>query len=148
MVQAGTATSVRTREEEQSFNILEVEAGSVTLGLKRWTGAAFESAGADPLRQGGGAWKRARGAGRPGRGLSGGPAGSMSDSMINGFDLDDFVTRTLAEDMGEGGDVTSAATIPADARFTATMNCREEIVVAGIDIAAAFFRRARSRTSR
>ncbi|WP_338505127.1 carboxylating nicotinate-nucleotide diphosphorylase [Sphingomonas kaistensis] len=61
--------------------------------------------------------------------------------MINGFDLDEFVTRTLAEDMGEGGDVTSAATIPADARFTATMNCREEIVVAGIDLAAAFFRR-------
>lgn len=61
--------------------------------------------------------------------------------MINGFDLQDFVTRTLAEDMGEGGDVTSAATIPADARFTATMNCREEIVVAGIDLAAAFFRR-------
>ena len=61
--------------------------------------------------------------------------------MITGFDLDDFVTRTLAEDLGEGGDVTSAATIPADARFTATMNCREEIVVAGIEIAAAFFRR-------
>lgn len=61
--------------------------------------------------------------------------------MITGFDLDDFVTRTLAEDMGEGGDVTSAATIPGEARFTATMNCREEIVVAGIDIAAAFFRR-------
>jgi nicotinate-nucleotide pyrophosphorylase (carboxylating) len=65
----------------------------------------------------------------------------MSLSMITGFDLDDFVTRTLSEDMGEGGDVTSAATIPADARFTATMNCREEIVVAGIEIAAAFFRR-------
>ncbi|GAA4012269.1 carboxylating nicotinate-nucleotide diphosphorylase [Sphingomonas swuensis] len=61
--------------------------------------------------------------------------------MINGFDLDDFVTRTLAEDLGVGGDVTSAATIPADARFTATMNCREEIVVAGIDLAKAFFRR-------
>ena len=61
--------------------------------------------------------------------------------MTTGFDLDDFVSRTLAEDMGEGGDVTSAATIPADARFTASMNCREDIVVAGIDIAAAFFRR-------
>jgi nicotinate-nucleotide pyrophosphorylase (carboxylating) len=61
--------------------------------------------------------------------------------MITGFDLDDFVSRTLAEDLGEGGDVTSAATIPPEARFTATMNCREEIVVAGIDIAAAFFRR-------
>jgi nicotinate-nucleotide pyrophosphorylase (carboxylating) len=61
--------------------------------------------------------------------------------MISGFDLEDFVTRTLAEDLGEGGDVTSAATIPSQARFTATMNCREEIVVAGIEIAAAFFRR-------
>lgn len=61
--------------------------------------------------------------------------------MISGFDLDDFVSRTLAEDLGEGGDVTSDATIPADARFTATMNCREEIVIAGIEIAAAFFRR-------
>lgn len=61
--------------------------------------------------------------------------------MINGFDLDEYATRTLAEDLGEGGDVTSAATIPPQARFSATMNCREEIVVAGIEIAAAFFRR-------
>jgi nicotinate-nucleotide pyrophosphorylase (carboxylating) len=56
------------------------------------------------------------------------------------FDLDGFVSRTLAEDLGAGGDVTSSATIPADARFTAEMNCREPIVVAGLDIAAAFFR--------
>ena len=35
------------------------------------------------------------------------------------FDLDDFVRRVLAEDLGEGGDVTSAATIAADAQFTA-----------------------------
>ena len=58
----------------------------------------------------------------------------------DGFDLDDFVTRVFAEDLGTGGDVTSAATIPAHARFTAEMNCREPIVVAGLDIAAAFFR--------
>ena len=56
------------------------------------------------------------------------------------FDLDDFVRRVLAEDLGAGGDVTSAATIPADARFSAGMNCREPIVVAGLDIASAFFR--------
>ena len=61
--------------------------------------------------------------------------------MIPGFDLDEFVTRTLAEDLGEGGDVTSAATIDEHARFTAEMNCREPIVVAGIAIAEAFFRR-------
>jgi nicotinate-nucleotide pyrophosphorylase (carboxylating) len=56
------------------------------------------------------------------------------------FDLQDFVSRTLAEDLGKGGDVTSNATISADARFIAEMNCREAIVVAGLDIAAAFFR--------
>ena len=55
------------------------------------------------------------------------------------FDLDDFVRRVLAEDLGEGRDVTSASTIPADAEFTASINCRETIVVAGIRVAAAFF---------
>ncbi|HVF84228.1 MAG TPA: carboxylating nicotinate-nucleotide diphosphorylase [Sphingomicrobium sp.] len=56
------------------------------------------------------------------------------------FDLADFIRRVLAEDLGDGGDVTSAATIDAAARFTATMNCREPIVVAGLEVAAAFFR--------
>ena len=37
------------------------------------------------------------------------------------FDLHDFVRRVLAEDLGSGGDVTSAATIAADAHFTAEM---------------------------
>ena len=56
------------------------------------------------------------------------------------FDLADFVDRVLAEDLGTGGDVTSKATIASDARFTAQMNCRQAIVVAGVEIAAAFFR--------
>jgi nicotinate-nucleotide pyrophosphorylase (carboxylating) len=56
------------------------------------------------------------------------------------FDLDDFVKRVLAEDLGSGGDITSKATIAEDARFTAEMNARQSIIVAGIDIAAAFFR--------
>ena len=56
------------------------------------------------------------------------------------FDMADFVRRVLAEDLGLGGDVTSRATIEPDARFTATMNCREPIVVAGLDIALAFFK--------
>jgi nicotinate-nucleotide pyrophosphorylase (carboxylating) len=60
--------------------------------------------------------------------------------MIENFDVDDFVRRVLAEDLGAGGDVTSNATIPADARFLASINCRETIVVAGLDIAASFFR--------
>ena len=52
----------------------------------------------------------------------------------------EYVTRVLAEDLGSGGDVTSRATIGAAARFVATMNCREPIVVAGIGLAVAFFR--------
>lgn len=56
-----------------------------------------------------------------------------------GFDLLGFIERILAEDLGEGGDVTSAATIPAEARFEAVMRCREPIVLAGAEIAMAFF---------
>jgi nicotinate-nucleotide pyrophosphorylase (carboxylating) len=56
------------------------------------------------------------------------------------FNLDEFVQRVLAEDLGSGGDVTSEATIEADARFTAEMACRQPIVVAGLEIAEAFFR--------
>jgi len=60
--------------------------------------------------------------------------------LPEGFDLNEFVTRVLAEDLGTGGDVTSAATIAEDARFTAELNARQHIVVAGIEIAVAFFR--------
>lgn len=56
------------------------------------------------------------------------------------FDVHEFVRRVLAEDMGSGGDVTSRATIDQDARFSAQMNCREPISLAGLDVAAAFFR--------
>ena len=66
--------------------------------------------------------------------------GDRVDIALDGFDLSEFVRRVLAEDLGAGGDVTSRATIAADARFVAVMACREPIVVAGIDIAAAFFR--------
>jgi nicotinate-nucleotide pyrophosphorylase (carboxylating) len=61
-------------------------------------------------------------------------------ALPNDFDIDHFVNQVLAEDLGSGGDVTSRATIPEDARFAAEMNARQPIVVAGIEIAAAFFR--------
>lgn len=64
----------------------------------------------------------------------------MTDSVIEGFDLDAFVTATLAEDLGPGGDITSAAVIPAEARFVGTMASRDAITVAGLPIAEAFFR--------
>jgi nicotinate-nucleotide pyrophosphorylase (carboxylating) len=59
---------------------------------------------------------------------------------LPGFDLDTFVRATLAEDLDEGGDITSAAVIPAEARFTGVMDSRDAIVVAGLGIAEAFFR--------
>jgi nicotinate-nucleotide pyrophosphorylase (carboxylating) len=61
-------------------------------------------------------------------------------TLPEGFDASEFVQRVLAEDLGKGGDVTSAATIPSDATLTADMNCRQAIVVAGLELAAAFFK--------
>jgi nicotinate-nucleotide pyrophosphorylase (carboxylating) len=55
------------------------------------------------------------------------------------FDLDAFVAATLKEDLGEGGDITSAAVIPGEARFDGVMRTREPIVAAGLPIAEAFF---------
>jgi nicotinate-nucleotide pyrophosphorylase (carboxylating) len=59
---------------------------------------------------------------------------------LPGFDLDSFVQATLAEDLGDVGDITSAAVIPTEARFTGVMDSRDAIVVAGLGIAEAFFR--------
>ena len=69
----------------------------------------------------------------------------MTTFTLPGFDLDRFVRDTLAEDLGEGlpgggWDVTSESVIPADARFAGVMDSRDPIVVAGLPIAAAFFR--------
>ena len=60
--------------------------------------------------------------------------------MLAGMDLAFFVAATLSEDMGPGGDITSNAVIPADARLTAVMASREDVVIAGLDLAEAFFR--------
>jgi len=59
---------------------------------------------------------------------------------LDRFDLDAFVASTLAEDLGDGGAITSAAVIPADAAFAGVMDSRDAIVVAGLPIAEAFFR--------
>jgi nicotinate-nucleotide pyrophosphorylase (carboxylating) len=64
---------------------------------------------------------------------------------LPGFDLDAFVRATLDEDLGVGlpgggHDVTAESVIPADARFSGVMDSRDPIIVAGLPIAAAFFR--------
>ena len=63
----------------------------------------------------------------------------MSVFQLDGFDLDAFVAATLAEDVGSG-DVTAQAVIPPDAVFDGVMDSRDAVVVAGLPIAAAFFR--------
>lgn len=70
----------------------------------------------------------------------------MTAFSIPGFDLDAFVVATLAEDLGMGlpgggHDVTSESVIPAEARFSGTMDSRDAITVCGLPIAAAFFRK-------
>ena len=69
----------------------------------------------------------------------------MTSFSIPGFDLDTFIRTTLAEDLGEGlpgggHDVTSESVIPPDARFAGVMDSRDAITLAGLPIAAAFFR--------
>ena len=68
------------------------------------------------------------------------------DFELPGFDLPAFIRTTLAEDLGDGlpdggHDVTSESVIPAEARFDGVMDTRDAITVAGLPLAAAFFRR-------
>lgn len=65
----------------------------------------------------------------------------MADFELADFQLSAFIISTLAEDLGQGGDITSAAVIPADARFRGVMQSREAMSVAGLPLAEAFFRR-------
>ena len=55
-------------------------------------------------------------------------------------ELDDFINRTLAEDIGSG-DVTSDAVIPQDARLKAAFAARQHLVVAGLPLAKAIVER-------
>lgn len=73
------------------------------------------------------------------------PAALLSEVERAGLDPDevlDAIDRALAEDLPGGGvDVTSAATIPADAHGVADFAAREPGVVAGLGVAAMVFHR-------
>ncbi len=69
----------------------------------------------------------------------------MPEFTLPGFDLEAFVRATLDEDLGAGlpgggRDVTAESVIPSDARFAGVMDSRDPVVVAGLPLAAAFFR--------
>lgn len=58
VVQAGTATSVRLRDEEQSFNILDVDGDTVSVALMRWNGEGYEPAVPTQFRRTEQGWKQ------------------------------------------------------------------------------------------
>src|SRR6266581_2875729 len=60
--------------------------------------------------------------------------------MIDPLVVEELIDRALAEDIGFC-DLTSELVIPADARAELALNARQDIVVAGIDVAAQVFRR-------
>ena len=59
VVQAGTATSTRLRDEEQSFNRIDIDEERVTLTLQTWAGERFESSTAQTFERAGDHWRLA-----------------------------------------------------------------------------------------
>ncbi len=57
VVQAGTATSTRVREQEQSFNVIDVTEGSVVITVHGWSDDAFEAKDASRYEWQNGRWK-------------------------------------------------------------------------------------------
>jgi 3',5'-cyclic AMP phosphodiesterase CpdA len=57
VVQAGTATSTRVREQEQSFNTIDIGEQSVTVTIHAWNGERFEPADAQPYKYRDGRWQ-------------------------------------------------------------------------------------------
>ena len=61
VIQAGTATSTRVREERQSFNLLAIDAGGVTVTVEQWADDRFERGSSARFHREGGHWALADG---------------------------------------------------------------------------------------
>ena len=59
VVQAGTATSTRLRDEEQSFNRIDIDGDGVTLTVQGWAEDGFKSADAQQFIREGDSWRLA-----------------------------------------------------------------------------------------
>lgn len=57
VVQAGTATSTRVREQEQSFNVIDIADDCVTIAVHAWKGDDFKPADAQRYEWQDGRWK-------------------------------------------------------------------------------------------
>ncbi|HEX8936982.1 MAG TPA: metallophosphoesterase [Sphingomicrobium sp.] len=62
VVQAGTATSTRVREQEQSFNSIEIGEGAATVTVHAWTGIDFKPNDARAYQWQEGRWKLSKSA--------------------------------------------------------------------------------------
>lgn len=60
VIQAGTATSVRLRDEAQSFNRIDLAGNRVTLTVQSWNGSAFVSGDEQSYAREGDHWRLAR----------------------------------------------------------------------------------------
>ena len=78
---------------------------------------------------------------RGGRRRAAAPGSGMSrPAVLPDVLIAEAVRAALKEDLGRAGDITSAATIPAEAAATADLVARKPGVIAGLAIAAAAFR--------
>ena len=62
VIQAGTATSVRVRGEEQSFNRIEIDESGIRITVQRWNGHEFQSGDSELFERHGDEWRLASGA--------------------------------------------------------------------------------------
>lgn len=60
VIQAGTATSTRLRDEEQSFNRIDIQGDRVTLTVQCWDGGGFTSGDEQTYAREGDHWRLAR----------------------------------------------------------------------------------------
>ena len=63
------------------------------------------------------------------------------DAFLSPLEIDEAVTRALAEDLGRAGDVTSIATVPAGTRGRAVVVARKGGTIAGLPLVEATLRR-------
>lgn len=63
----------------------------------------------------------------------------MTHSPLPDFLLQDLITRSLDEDLGGAGDVTSRAVIPDGTVYTARLNARDAGVISGMQLARLSF---------
>lgn len=63
------------------------------------------------------------------------------DAFLSPLAIEEAVSRALAEDLGRAGDITSIATVPAEAHASAMMQTRQAGTIAGLPLAVAAFRK-------